>query len=359
MDEKKQMDALLPSDSAIRARRVALEAELNRAAPSRRLRRRSARAAIALVVLVAIGTGVAWAAGVFSASEIAVDAGVGCYDRASFHGDIAIFPAAADPVAKCARVWREGGMTGGNSTAVPHLVACAAEGRPVMVFPGPDSVCERLGLSPLPSDYPAPGRAHARAYRALFILKSRNAPAPNSACPSPRGQAAFARSLLSRAHSDVPVVIESGGPCGAGYTLTGRDGDRIAVIAVSRARGRVNLEARNRRRAMGRVQAVLDPLFGRPPRFRRTREQCLDPREFAAEARGALSRAGRGDIPVRIQGDGECVSLYAKASTCCVTRGDDDAAFVVTLRTMTRRNWRWSKKQDRKWKRLREAAGTD
>lgn len=261
------ISALLPDEATVRARREALVSSL-RPSGSQRSRRRSWRAhrlTIGIAALLVLGGGAALAAGVFSADEIAVDAGVGCYDRASLRGDAAIFSAAADPVAKCARVWREGAMTGGRSTDVPHLVACAAAGSPPMVFPGPDSVCERLGLSPLPSDYSAPGRAHARAFRALFILKSRDAPAPNSACPSPQAQATFARELLSLTHPDVPVVIEGSGPCGGGYTLTGEDGDRVAVITVSKRRGQANLDARNRRREMGRAQALLDPLLGNPP----------------------------------------------------------------------------------------------
>ncbi|HET9162411.1 MAG TPA: hypothetical protein VFN89_03055 [Solirubrobacterales bacterium] len=249
-------------------------------------------------------------------------------------------------------------MTSGDSTAVPHLVACTAENQPVMVFPGKgDAVCERLGLVPLPSDYAPAGRAHARAYSALFELKSRGVPAPNSTCPSARAQAAFARHLLSSTYPDVPVSIEGDEPCAGGYEFAGTQADRIGVLTVSRARGRVIYEARMRRRALRQVQAVLDPLFGSPPRYRRTREECLSPAGFAAAARRAVARAGRDDVDVRIEGDGECVSLLARNTMCCETRGrGDDTRYLATVGTMARAKWRAEKREARKWKKLREAA---
>ncbi|HEY8809307.1 MAG TPA: hypothetical protein VIM28_04720, partial [Solirubrobacterales bacterium] len=211
MKSKPDISILLPDEDAVRARREALVAELQPGGSRRRRPVGARRLLIAVAALLILSGGAALASGVFSADDIAIGAGVGCYERPSLNANAAIYISAADPVAKCERTWREGAMTGGDSTKVPHLVACTAENRPVMVFPGDgNAVCERLGLVPLPSDYAPAGRAHAHAHAALFELKSRNAPAPNSACPSPQAQVAFARNLLSNTYPDVPLSIESG-----------------------------------------------------------------------------------------------------------------------------------------------------
>jgi L-alanine-DL-glutamate epimerase-like enolase superfamily enzyme len=114
-------------------------------------------------------------------------------------------------------------------------------------------------------------------------------------------------------------------------------------------------DARSQRREMQEILEILLPVFGSPPRHRRARDECLDPPQVAAEARRALTAAGRQDIPVRIWGEGECVSLGARYAICC--RVTDDGRFVATLTTITLRNWRWQKRDARKWKALREAVG--
>ncbi len=75
-----------------------------------------------------------------------LDMSVGCYGGASLHASTAILHG-RDPVAVCAKLWREGVIGDGSSS---HLVACAAAGSSVaQVFPGPGSaVCRRLGLVP-------------------------------------------------------------------------------------------------------------------------------------------------------------------------------------------------------------------
>ncbi len=78
-----------------------------------------------------------------------LDHSVGCYAQASLHANTAIVHG-ADPIATCAKIWREGAMDTSRGPSSPHLVACAHEGSPVaLVFPGPGSaVCRRLGLVP-------------------------------------------------------------------------------------------------------------------------------------------------------------------------------------------------------------------
>lgn len=360
MNPTLDISSLLPGEEAVRRRREALVESLPPADPRRpgprRRRRASPKLLVALACLLVASAGVAVAAGVFSADEIAVGDGVGCYAQPSLRASAAIFAAAADPVAKCSRVWREGVLTGGRSTDVPHLVACTGDGEPIRVFPaGGDGVCGRLGLVPLPADYAAVGRAHARAYAALSVLLSREARAPGGPCPDPKARVGFARRLLAAEYADVPVVVEGRKPCAGGYELSkNRAADRIAVRTVSRRRAAAIAEAREWQRGVARVQAALAPIFGRPPRFRRTRESCVAPQSLAAEARRTLDRAGFGGVRVRVAGDGACASLGARYNTCCT--GGGEAGLLATVRSVGRRAWRATKAQDRRWKRLRNEA---
>lgn len=92
----------------------------------------------------------------------APDRSVGCYEEASVHGSAAIVHG-TDPVATCAKLWREG-VLGLRLRRLerkgqidmrpwrgsPPLVACVREGvAGTHVFPGFDSaICGRLGLQP-------------------------------------------------------------------------------------------------------------------------------------------------------------------------------------------------------------------
>ena len=78
-----------------------------------------------------------------------LDMSVGCYSRPSLHAGVTILHD-PDPVAICAKLWREGVVDTRRGPASPHLVACAYEGSSAAhVFPAPSSaVCERLGLEP-------------------------------------------------------------------------------------------------------------------------------------------------------------------------------------------------------------------
>ncbi|HYP55114.1 MAG TPA: hypothetical protein VEQ41_02270, partial [Solirubrobacterales bacterium] len=229
------------------------------------------------------------ATGVFSADDIAINAGVGCYEKPSLQASAAIFQAAADPVAKCAKVWREG-VLGDEPGSPPHLVACAADGTPVFVFPGADDVCDRLGLQPLPDDYAPRGIAHARAFAALHRIGE--LPPPGSPCVSPQAAAERARDRLPSAYSDVEVRIEGGGPCAREYRPVG---DHIGVRTVSRAEGAIL-------RIGVRVSVALRRLHEQA-----TSGGCHPPAQVARKARRLLAATGLGEIEVRIEGTGPCV----------------------------------------------------
>lgn len=248
-------------------RRCALESELRPPRRRRRLRRPRRRLAVALVALVALGGGAAWATGVFSAEEISYQAGVACYSEARPHGpnlSATGFPAAADPVAKCEKYWREGVVDTtqrrlGREGKIdypphpypPHLVACSKPGSGIAVFPGTEAVCERFGLQPLPDDYEAPGREAARAYTSWNrILARRFQILEAGRCLAPEPIAARSRRLLAAAgYGDVPVGIASDGPCAKAVEPRGRT---IMVITTSRREDEVS-------RLAERVQPGKDP----------------------------------------------------------------------------------------------------
>lgn len=155
---KPDITSLLPGDAEVAARRDSLVGELTADLAANPRRRRPGRGfwrslAVFLVISMA-GVGAAAAAGVFSADQMSIDGGMGCYSEASLNPEvIAILGPREDPVAVCAGMWRRGEMVRGVTEA-PRLAACTGPGEPVRVMPGAgDAVCERLGLVPLPSDY--------------------------------------------------------------------------------------------------------------------------------------------------------------------------------------------------------------
>ncbi len=368
MKSRPNISVLLPDEEMLRARRETLVSEVKPRGPRRRGPVRVRRTLIAIAALLVLGGGAALAAGVFSADEIALDSGVGCYSRPSLDAVVTVTRVAADPVAKCARYWREGVIDADAPPGTaPDLVACADEGEPVRVFPGAGAaVCHRLGLDALPTDYASVGRARARAYAAFYSLEG--IPTPGSSCPSPRAQANFARATLGGKYKDVDVVIEGDEPCGGGYELAG---GHIAVVTVPRDRAEANRRHIARRRALGRVQAAVLPVFGSPPRYRRTRASCLAPEQFAGEVRQTLANAGFAGVEVgierlsdpppgtevKIESAHKCVSLAARYNTCCMTTGRGyRGRYLATVYTMTRAEWKAQKASDRYWKARRSAA---
>jgi hypothetical protein len=301
VEEKRQIDRLMPSDSTIRAQRRSLEGELTRTAPPGRARRKGARVAIVLATLVAIGTGVAWAAGVFSASEISFQAGVGCYSEPRLHGSrlaVAITHAAANPVAKCEKYWREGvvdttlrrlGREGKidypRGRYPPHLVACSDEGSGISVFPGPNGVCEKLGLKPLPADYAGPGREAARAYTAWDRILARRIQVKPGACSAPAPIAERARRLLAaHGYADVRVRISSEGPCAKAVESRGRAIEVVTTTPHEDDAARL-------------AERAFDALSGL---YEKAALECIAPAKFGALARDVLEGVGLDQVRVGV-----------------------------------------------------------
>lgn len=301
MNERPDISLLLPDDATVAARRRSLEDELG---SSRRSLRRPPRRrlAVALVALVALAGGAAWAAGVFSAKEISFQAGVGCYSEARLHGSrlsVTIFHSAADPVAKCEKYWREGAIDTGlrrlgregkidypPAHHPPHLVACANPGSGISVFPGSDGVCEKLGMEPLPADYDGPGREAARAYTAWNrILARRFQGIKPGGCLSPEPIADKVRGLLAaHGYPDVAVRISTEGPCAKSVESRGR---AIEVLTTS---PHEDDTARLAEQAFHALSGL----------FKRASLECIPPERFGALARGVLARAGLSQIRVGV-----------------------------------------------------------
>jgi hypothetical protein len=108
----------------------------------RRIRRRLTGGVLAFAVAA---SGVAAASGLFESGtpEQLASAGIGCYDRASFHdANVTVLSTGVStPIETCRRVLHIKGP----------MVACA--GQAVLVFPGEAGTCEKLGFKPLGPEY--------------------------------------------------------------------------------------------------------------------------------------------------------------------------------------------------------------
>lgn len=114
---------------------------------SRRLRRRLFGGGLAIAVVAGGGLGAAALLRTEQPKE--PQTGVACRATAQRDADAAVVGRGVDddPLELCAAVWRAGRL-GDSGGAVPPLAACIGLGGVVEVFPGDESVCETLGLSP-------------------------------------------------------------------------------------------------------------------------------------------------------------------------------------------------------------------
>lgn len=287
MNDKPDISALLPDDATVRARREALVAELRPQRRRRRPRPAGRRLIVAAVALVAVSGGVAWAAGAFTADDVSLEAGIGCYSQPRLHGNnlaVAGTHSSADPVAKCAKYWREGAIGGGGPSS-PHLVACTEQGGGVSVFPGPDDLCARLGLEALPADFAPAGREAGRAYTAWFKFLMDKATVPPGDCRSPQVIAQQVRARLAKtSYSDVKVVIRKEGPCAR---MVDAEGVAIEVFTGSRSE--------DRQQQLGaRAASALGPLGDKASK------SCIAPASFEAQARRALAKAELSEVKVHV-----------------------------------------------------------
>lgn len=281
------LSPLLPDEAALAAKRRALVAELE---PSPgRPRRVKRRLVLVLAAMLALGGGVAWAAGVFSADEVALENGIGCYSEPRLQGPelaVTVVGAGADPVAKCGKLWSEGVVDSRGGPASPELVACSKPDQGVFVFPGDPGLCARLGLEPLPADFAPAGREAARAYTAWTqLIAAEMQEIPAGECRSPEAVAAAARKRLEgTGYQDIRVEVVGDRPC-ASYVNP--HGSVIAVL--TRTRGEDEAQALG-----GRAADALSRLLDRAI------DECVSPAEFERLAEAALELEGLGKVGVKV-----------------------------------------------------------
>lgn len=114
--------------------------------------------------------------------------GVVCYRTADINGDRAALEPSLDPVAACARPWRDGTF---STDGPPAMVGCVNAAGIAAVFPGTssDAVCSRLGL---------PGLVLGRSKdeEAIVTLQQRLADTFSASCYDQTASLAKAQELL-------------------------------------------------------------------------------------------------------------------------------------------------------------------
>lgn len=346
MDRWPDISALQPDEGAEQARREALIAELRGKRRPQRTGPGVRKLAVAVAAAFVLSGGAALAAGLFSADDVSLEAGIGCYSQAELGGGHlrAVSHSSADPVAKCAKYWREGLIGGDPAPTSPHLVACTEEGAGVSVFPGPDGLCKRLGLEPLPADFASAGRTAARAYAAWFKFLMYDAEVPGGECRSPQEMAGQARARLAKTqYSDVGVVIQGDEPCA---TMVNPEGGAIAVFTTSRSEVR-------QRGLLERAGSELGPLLDR------TIDVCIAPARFEAAARKTFSRAGLSEVKVRVLSRASPAEVRARViqrDKPCVggVSGGDPDALTLFVDGESRTQWKSSSIGRRKTKKAQE-----
>jgi hypothetical protein len=74
--------------------------------------------------------------------------GIACRASADVRADAIVIDFQQDAVAGCAALWSQGRFAApGAQPEIPELTACIAAPGDIEVFPGDQSVCERLGLT--------------------------------------------------------------------------------------------------------------------------------------------------------------------------------------------------------------------
>jgi len=282
-------------DAARAAARTALRDHMAAPAKRRRIAKPTRRLGWALAILLVATSGAAAASIVLTSDDVSLGS-VACLDAArtiDSNGRSVFVEPTGDPVAACARVWRDGHL-GDRPGATPELVACAAEDMPIVVVPGDSGTCAALRLEPLPDDYAKSASAFGRAKG--VITRDWDLNRPRSACEDPSTALAHARALMRDADvRGVGVELVGDGPC-AGPPSFSEGGTVVQLESYSREQAAERYEVR--------IRDTLAPLSAE--------RDCVDPHRAASEARRLLAAAGVADISVRVENPaGPCVDRNA------------------------------------------------
>lgn len=151
-------DALVPPNApAMSAGRVLARKEqvmtaiMEEPRPVRSPRRRR-MVVLAMVAAVLVGGSATAAYALLKPAPITqLSAGVGCFEEASLHSDVAqVDLKGLDPIARCEEVWADGAFGAGRTA--PALIACVYPSGALAIMPGKNAAdCEEVGLpQPLP-----------------------------------------------------------------------------------------------------------------------------------------------------------------------------------------------------------------
>ncbi len=167
----------------------------------------------ACVVAVVVGGAVGAAALIRSGQPSAPEAGVVCRAEARVDANAIVLQPGQDPIEGCRALWAAGRFESHeHSVDVPELASCVDPRGAVNVFPGPESVCQELGLQPADPDL-------TPVNQAIVELQDRLAQEINLAACQPVGEVVpQARGILDETGIEGwEVVIEPGseeGVCG-------------------------------------------------------------------------------------------------------------------------------------------------
>jgi len=251
----------------------------------RRLAWPARRLGLSLAILLVAASGATAASLVLTSDDVSLGSVV-CLDSARTldePGSSVFVEPTGDPVAACARVWRDGHLGSGT----PALVACVSAGAPIMVVPGGAGTCAGLDLDPLPDGLAAPAAALGKAKG--ILQRDWDLHRPRSRCERPEAVLTQSRALLADAGvRGVPVELTGSGPC-AGVPLFSEGGATVRIETVSRAEAGDAYERRL-------ISAALDSLTARG--------DCEDPERAAVRARRLLAAAGLAHVRVRVADSG-------------------------------------------------------
>jgi hypothetical protein len=276
-------DDVETDDAARAAARTRLRRHIE--GTGRRLKWPARRLGLSLAILLVAASGATAASLVLSSDDVSLGA-VACLDSTRTLGEsgrsVFVEPS-GDPVAACARVWRDGHLGSGT----PPLVACVTAGQPIVVVPGGGGTCAELGLDPLPDGIAAPAAALGRAKG--ILMREWDLHRPRSECDSPDAVLDHSRTLLADAGvRGVSVELSGSGPC-VGVPSFSEGGATVRIETVSRADAGYAYEHRL-------IAAALDPLSAGG--------DCQDPRRGAARARRLLAVAGLAHVRVSVADGG-------------------------------------------------------
>jgi len=164
----------------------------------------------ACVVAVIVGGAVGAAALIRSGQPSAPEAGVVCRAEARVDASAIVLEPGQDPIEGCRALWADGRFESSvHSDDVPDLASCVDPHGPINVFPGPETVCQELGMQPADADL-------TPANEAVVALQDRLAQEINLAeCRPVSDVAAAATGFVSEAGLEGwQVVVTAGDEAG-------------------------------------------------------------------------------------------------------------------------------------------------